>query len=64
VEYLDDTIRGGYQQSVLAERLEQFEIAWQLERWEPQDHDEHLLSILCAIREKWADVFSRATDRF
>jgi len=64
VDYLDDTIAGGYQQSVLEERLSQFELAWQLERWEEDHQNQDLITLLCTIREKWDEIFSQATDRF
>jgi hypothetical protein len=69
VDYLGSTASGGFNQSALTEKLNGFEINWQLGTWGLNIGEEwsatgNLLDILGEIKEKWGDLFSTAGDRY
>jgi hypothetical protein len=69
VDYLSTTASGGFDQSALTEKLNAFELNWQLGTWGLNTGEEwtatgNLWDILGAIKEKWGDLFSTASDRY
>ena len=63
MDYLASTASGGtFNQSVLAGRLETFEMGWQTERWGTNEGEEwgatgNLFDILGTVKRKWSDIF-------
>jgi len=59
---LASTTFGEFDQSVLGQRLLDFELSWQLQKWGLNEGEEwtptgNLLDILGTIKTKWGDIF-------
>jgi alpha-N-acetylglucosaminidase len=64
VDYLATTASSpaGFNETVLAGRLETFEIGWQTETWGMNEGEEwsvtgDLLDVLGTVKSKWGDIF-------